>query len=221
MERRCRDNMSFDTRAAIGVLASGRGSNFATLLQKQNDAFFGNASLACLVSNRPTAPALDTARNGGVPAFAVKPKDFDSAEAYEAEIVRLFDEHRVNLLVLAGYMKIVGSTILDRYEGRIVNIHPSLLPSFPGLHAQQQAVNHGVRFSGCTVHFVDAGLDSGPIIGQRVVPVLPDDTEDSLSARILIQEHELFPRCVRAITERPWRIDGRRVVFLDGDAEPL
>jgi phosphoribosylglycinamide formyltransferase-1 len=207
--------------AAFGVLASGRGSNFAALLKKQQEGYFGNAELKCLISNRPSAPALDTAREGGMAAYAVKPKDFTTAEAYEQEIVRLFDEHGVDWLILAGYMKIVGATILERYDGRIINIHPSLLPSFPGLHAQQQAFEHGVRFSGCTVHFVDAGLDSGPIIGQRCVPVLADDTEETLSERILVQEHELFARCVKAITERPWHIEGRRVVFEDRSAEPL
>ncbi len=213
--------MTDNKPAAFGVLASGRGSNFAALLKKQQEGYFQNAELKCLISNRPAAPALDTAREGGMAVHAVKPKDFTTAEEYEQEIVRLFDEHGVNWLILAGYMKIVGPTILDRYEGRIINIHPSLLPSFPGLHAQQQAFEHGVRFSGCTVHFVDAGLDSGPIIGQRCVPVMPGDTEETLSERILVQEHELFARCVKAITERPWRIEGRRVVFEDGSTEPL
>lgn len=211
--------MNNTDRAAIGVLASGRGSNFAALLQHQSENYFKNAWIECLISNRPSAPALELAREAEVPGYAVKPKDFDTAETYEADIVRLMDQHQVDMVLLAGYMKILGSTILKRYSGRIINIHPSLLPSFPGLNAQKQALEHGVRISGCTVHFVDGGLDSGPIIAQRAVPVLPCDTEDDLSARILVEEHELFPRCVKAITERPWKIDGRRVVFLDRDAE--
>lgn len=198
-----------------GVLASGRGSNFAALLQRQVEGYFQKAEIVCLISNNPEAPALELAREAGICAHAARPKDFDSGEAYEREIVRIFDEHKIEWLLLAGYMKIVGPVILERYGGRIVNIHPSLLPAFPGLNAQRQALEHGVRFSGCTVHLVDSGLDSGPIIGQRAVPLFPDDTEDDLSARILIEEHELFPACVRAITERPWKIEGRRVVFLD------
>jgi phosphoribosylglycinamide formyltransferase-1 len=208
-------------RAAIGVLASGRGSNFAALLQRQTDHYFNNARIECLVSNRSSAPALDLAREADVAAYAVKPKDYADAAAYEAEIVRIMEQHNVEMLLLAGYMKILGPTLLDQFDGRIINIHPSLLPSFPGLNAQQQALEYGVRVSGCTVHFVDAGLDSGPIIAQRSVPVLPNDTEDDLSARILVEEHELFSRCVKAITERPWKIEGRRVVFLDRDGELL
>lgn len=207
--------MNSENFATFGVLASGRGSNFAALLQRQGEGYFENARMACLISNKPEAPALELAREAGLAAYGLRPKDFKSAEEYETEIVRLMDEHGVDWLILAGYMKIVGAGILSRYAGRIINIHPSLLPSFPGLHAQRQALEHGVRFSGCTAHFVDEGLDSGPIIGQRSVPVLPGDTEDDLSARILVQEHELFPACVKAITERPWRIDGRQVVFLD------
>ena len=213
--------MNLPEKAHIGVLASGRGSNFAALLDRWKSGYFENADFKCLISNKQNAPALDVARSADLPAFAVVPRDYATPIAYETEIVRLFDEHAVNMVVLAGYMKIIGSTILDRYDGRIVNIHPSLLPSFPGLHAQQQALEYGVRHSGCTVHFVDAGLDSGPIIGQRTVPVLPGDSEDDLSERILQQEHELFARCVRAITTRPWQIEGRRVVFLDNSPEPL
>lgn len=204
-----------DTKTNFGVLASGRGSNFAALLQRQSEGYFEKARLVSLISNKPEAPALELASEAGMHSQGLRPRDFASADAYEAEIVRLFDEQGVEWLLLAGYLKIVGPTILNRYGGRILNIHPSLLPSFPGLDAQAQALAHGVRFSGCTVHFVDDKLDSGPIIGQRVVPVNPDDTEEDLSARILVQEHELFPTCVKAISERPWKIEGRRVVFLD------
>lgn len=201
--------------AVIGVLASGRGSNFAALLQQQSAGYFHNARLCCLISNRQAAPALELARDAGLAAHAVSPRDFSSPETYEKEIIRLFEEHKIDWLILAGYMKIVGPVILNRYEGRILNIHPSVLPAFPGLHAQRQALEHGVRVSGCTVHFVDDGLDSGPIIAQRAVPVFSDDTEDDLSARILVEEHELFSHSVKAITEYPWKIEGRRVVFTD------
>lgn len=199
--------------AVFGVLASGRGSNFEALLRYQQTGGFHNARIVCLVANRPSAGALDIARQAGLPAHAVRPKDFSTPEEYEQEIIRHLDAHNVNALILAGYMKIIGPTLLNRYADRIINIHPSLLPSFPGLHAQKQALDHGVRFSGCTVHFVDAGLDSGPIIGQSVVPVFPRDTEETLSARILEQEHKLFAQCICDITQRPWHIDGRRVIF--------
>lgn len=211
--------MSNDTRVTIGVMASGRGSNFAALLQRQSENYFRQARIECLVSNRPAAPALDLARDAGLEAYAVQPRDFETAEAYEQQIVQLFDRHNINFLLLAGYMKILGPTILNKYAGRIINIHPSLLPAFPGLGAQRQALEHGVRVSGCTVHFVDDGLDSGPIIAQRAVPVMPGDTEEDLSLRILVEEHELFSRCVKAITEYPWRIDGRRVIFSDRNPE--
>ena len=204
-----------DKKLRFGVLASGRGSNFAALLQRQIEGYFHNAELVCLISNKPEAPALELAREAGLNAYGIVPRSFPSADAYEAEIVRLMDENQVEWLLLAGYMKILGQTILRRYDGKILNIHPSLLPSFPGLNAQRQALEYGVRFSGCTVHFVDETLDSGPIIGQRSVPVSPTDTEDDLSARILVEEHELFSRCVKAITERPWKIHGRQVIFED------
>jgi phosphoribosylglycinamide formyltransferase-1 len=207
-------NMS-DEKLKFGVLASGRGSNFAALLQQQSEGYFERAELVCLVSNKPEAPALELAREAGLRSYGLLPREYGTAEAYENEILRLMEENQVQWLLLAGYMKIIGPAILQHYQGRIINIHPSLLPSFPGLNAQRQALEHGVRVSGCTVHFVDEGLDSGPIIGQRSVPVFPEDTEDDLSARILVQEHELFSTCVKAITERPWKIDGRRVVFLD------
>jgi len=197
----------------VGVLASGRGSNFAALLARQSEGYFDRARLACLVSNIPTAPALDIARENGLVAYAVPPKSFPTPAAYETEIIRLLEQHQVEWVVLAGYMKIVGDTLLNRFPQRIINIHPSLLPSFPGLHAQRQAFEYGVRFTGCTVHFVDRGVDTGPIIGQRVVPVHADDSESTLSARILEQEHQLFAESLKFVTEHTWRIQGRRVIF--------
>lgn len=197
----------------VGVLASGRGSNFAALLKAQQAGQFHSAWLCCLLSNKPDAGALEIAREAGLPAISISPKDYATGADYEQAIVRVLEEHRVEWLVLAGYMKIVGPTILERFPNRILNIHPALLPCFPGLHSQQQALEYGVRVSGCTVHFVDAGMDTGPIIGQRTVPVLADDCEDTLSARILEQEHQLYAECLKRVTEQPWRIEGRRVVF--------
>lgn len=197
----------------VGVLASGRGSNFQALLRKQQEGYFARARIVCLVSNIATAPALDVAREAQLAAYAVPPKSFSSPAAYEKEAVRLLEQHQVQWVVLAGYMKIVGSNLLQRYEQRMINIHPSLLPAFPGLHGQRQALEYGVRVAGCTAHFVDAGVDTGPIIGQRTVPVLLQDDEGSLSRRILEQEHQLFPEALKLVTENPWRIEGRKVVF--------
>lgn len=198
----------------VGVLASGRGSNFEALLRKEREGYFERVRFACLVSNVPSARALDVAREAGIPAEAVVPRSFASKDDYERAIIEVLERHGCSFLVLAGYMRIVGPVLLSRFPERIVNIHPALLPSFPGLHSQQQALDYGVRISGCTVHFVDAGTDTGPIIGQRAVPVLPEDTEDALSARILEQEHQLFAESLKRVTEEPHQIVGRNVRFL-------
>lgn len=199
--------------ANVGVLASGRGSNFKALLQKQQEGYFLRARIVCLISNVTGAPALDIARQADLAAYSPVPKTFQTSAAYEQELIRLLEQHGVEWLVLAGYMKIVGPALLERFKERIINIHPSLLPAFPGLHGQRQALDYGVRIAGCTTHFVDAGVDTGPIIGQRAVPVLPEDTEETLSNRILEQEHQLFPEALKLVTEQPWHINGRRVVF--------
>lgn len=198
---------------AIGVLASGRGSNFAALLHSQKQSVFSAARIVCLVSNIPSAGALQIAHQADLPTKCIRPRDFAAPSDYEAAIIGFMDAHNVEWLLLAGYMKIVGPALLTRYSNRILNIHPSLLPAFPGLHAQRQALEYGVQVSGCTVHFVDEGMDTGPIIGQRTVPVLAGDTEDTLSARILEQEHQLYAQCLKAVTERSWTIEGRRVIF--------
>jgi phosphoribosylglycinamide formyltransferase-1 len=200
--------------ASVGVLISGRGSNLEALLRRQQAGYFARARIVCVASNVPGAPGLDIATGAGIPAVAVAPQDFPAKRAYEEALVRTLEGYGVEWVALAGYMKIVGKALLERFAGRILNIHPSLLPSFPGLHAQQQALDHGVKVSGCTVHFVDAGMDTGPIIGQRAVPVLDCDDDDSLSARILEQEHQLYAECLRRVTEERWEIRGRSVVFL-------
>lgn len=198
----------------VGVLASGRGSNFEALLRKEREGYFERVRFTCLVSNVPSARALDVAREAGIPAEAIVPRSYASKDDYERAIIEVLERHGCSFLVLAGYMRIVGPVLLSRFPERIVNIHPALLPSFPGLHSQQQALDYGVRISGCTVHFVDAGTDTGPIIGQRAVPVLPEDTEDALSARILEQEHQLFAESLKRVTEEPHQIVGRTVRFL-------
>ena len=162
------------TPVRVGILLSGRGSNLEALLRHAHEGTFARARLACAISDVPTAPGLAAAARAGLAANALEPATFPSRAAYETEIIRRFDEHAIEWVCLAGYMRIVGKTLLTRYPSRILNIHPSLLPAFPGLHAQRQALDHGVRVAGCTVHLVDSGMDTGPIIAQATVPVVID-----------------------------------------------
>lgn len=181
----------------LGVLASGRGSNFLAI---QNCIERGelDASIAILISDRETAPALDTARSHGIEAEYIAYNKSDRSIFEKAAASRL-EELKCDLVILAGYMRILTPEFIQRFEGKMLNIHPSLLPSFKGLHAQRQALEAGVKFAGCTVHFVTAELDAGPIITQAVVPVLEDDTEESLSARILEQEHKIYADAIRTL----------------------
>ena len=194
----------------IGVLASGRGSNFEALVEAV-EAGRAPAVVAALVTDRATAGALDVARGHGVEALFVDPGQYPSREAHEKAVIAALDERGVGLVCLAGYMRILGATFVRHFEGRLLNIHPSLLPAFPGLHAQRQALEHGVKVAGATVHFVDEGTDTGPIVLQAVVPVLPGDTEDTLSSRILAEEHRMYPEAVRLFARGRLTIDGRRV----------
>ncbi len=196
-----------------GVLLSGRGSNFLSIIERQTAGYFQRLQIVCVASDKPQTPGLKLAEPYHITVLPRSAKDFDSLIGFENYIVTEMKKQGVQLLILAGYMRIVSSVLLDVWPSAIVNIHPALLPSFTGLHAQAQAVEHGVKVSGCTVHFVDAGLDSGPIIGQRAVPVEDNDTEETLSARILIREHELYSECLKKITEQKWSIVGRRVIF--------
>jgi len=196
---------------ALGVLASGRGSNLQAILDAVAAGRL-DAEVRAVVSDVADAFALERARRAGVPALFVDPKGPGGKAGLEGRIVERLREHGVSAVALAGYMRVCGETLLSAFPGRIVNIHPSLLPSFPGLHVQRAALEHGARFSGCTVHFVDAGVDTGPIIAQAVVPVLDGDTEESLAARILRQEHRVFPLALQLLAEGRLRIDGRRVL---------
>jgi len=182
----------------IGVLASGRGSNFAALASASADGSLG-ARVVCLITDNPDAGALALARDYGIPSVVLTaaPRRARLDAASEEQIVAALRAHRVDLVCLAGFMRILGAGILAAYPRAILNIHPSLLPSFPGLDAQRQALEHGVRISGCTVHLVDAGIDTGAILAQTAVPVHPDDTPATLTARILDAEHRLYPRAVR------------------------
>ena len=168
-------------------------------------------TIALLVSDRPNIPALDIARAHGIEALCVDYKRFPSREAHEKAVVAALDLRRVGLVCQAGYMRILGTGYIERFRGRALNIHPSLLPAFPGLHAQRQALEHGVKVAGATVHFADEGVDTGPIVLQAPVPVLPGDTEDTLSSRILAEEHRIYPEAVRLFAEGRLTIAGRRV----------
>lgn len=194
----------------VGVLASGRGSNFRALAEA---AAAGRipASVAVLVSDRAGAPALAVAREHRIEAVVVDPKQHPSREAHEKAVIGVLDERRVGLVCLAGYMRLLSAGFVAHFAGRLLNIHPSLLPAFPGLHPHRQALAHGVRVSGATVHFVDEGVDTGPVVLQAAVPVAPDDTEESLAARILLEEHRIYPEAVRLFAEGRLEIRGRRV----------
>ncbi|MCS6984912.1 MAG: phosphoribosylglycinamide formyltransferase [Leptospiraceae bacterium] len=195
----------------IAIFISGRGSNMRSLLERIKK---GDLKAQCefVFSDRHDAPGLQKAQHYGVTTYSFGVKEFSSKERYEAELLRLLQKHQVEFIVCAGYMKLIGKTLLDAYPYRIVNIHPSLLPAFPGLRAQKQALDYGVRYSGCTVHFIDEGVDTGPIIAQAVCEVSPKDTEESLSRKILKLEHELYWRALQKIFAG-YEIKGRRVIF--------
>jgi len=198
-------------RLRVGVLVSGRGSNLQALLDASARREYP-AEVVVVISDRERAPALDRARAAGVEALFVNPKDFADRESFDLALVRELTARRVDLACNAGFMRILSAAYVRAFAGKAMNIHPSLLPAFPGLHAQRQALEHGAKVAGVTVHFVDEGLDAGPIILQASVPVLPDDTEESLSARILAEEHRLYPEAVRLFAEGRLAIVGRRVL---------
>ena len=198
----------------IAVLLSGRGSNFRALLAAVREGRI-DAGIALVLSNKAEAPGLASAREAGLDTLFLDPKRFPSKEDYDAEIVRELGARDIDLVCLAGYMKILTPVFCRAFKNRILNIHPALLPAFPGLHVQQRAIDWGVRFSGCTVHFVAEEVDMGPIVLQAAVPVLQDDTEETLSARILIEEHRIYPEAVRLYFEGRIEIRGRRV-FISG-----
>ena len=195
---------------AVGVLASGRGSNLQALLDACAAPGYP-ARIAVVLSDREHAPALERARAAGVEAVWVSPKDYADRESFDRALVRELETRKVGLVCTAGYMRILTPLWVRAFAGRALNIHPSLLPAFPGLHAQRQALDHGVKIAGATVHFVDDSLDGGPIVLQAAVPVEPGDTEATLSARILIAEHRLYPEAVRLFAEGRLEIVGRRV----------
>ena len=195
----------------LGVLLSGRGSNFQTIAESISAGRIP-AEIAVVISNRADAPGLAAARERGLTAICLPSKGLDREE-YDRQLIAALREHAVEWVLLAGYMRILSAEFIRAFPRRILNIHPSLLPAFPGLDAQHQAFDYGVKLSGCTVHFVDEHLDHGPIVTQAMVPVAPDDTADSLAARILAEEHRIYSESLRRLLTEDWRIDGRRVVF--------
>lgn len=199
----------------VGVLASGRGSNLQSIIDASAAGTI-DARVGVVLSDVEDAPALERARRAGIPAFHVPPGRFRSKLEPEAErrFVELLERHGVEVIALAGFMRILHEPLLRAYRRRIVNIHPALLPSFPGLDAQRQAYDYGVKWTGATVHFVDAGVDTGPIIIQAAVPVLENDTPESLTARILEQEHRIYPEALQLLAEDRVLVEGRRVRIL-------
>jgi phosphoribosylglycinamide formyltransferase-1 len=194
----------------IGVLLSGRGSNFEALADSVAAGRIPDAEIAIVLSNREAAPGLQKAIERGIPAKAIPSKGLER-EAYDKLVVAELKAAHIDLVCLAGYMRLLSPHFVSAFPNRIINIHPSLLPAFPGLESQRQAIEHGAKFSGCTVHFVDENLDAGPIILQACVPIEDDDTPDTLAERILKQEHRIYTEAVKIVLEGRYRIEGRRV----------
>jgi phosphoribosylglycinamide formyltransferase-1 len=195
----------------LGVLISGRGSNLQAIIDATRDGRL-DAAVAIVISNRADAPGLQRARDAGIPTAVIDHRAFPSREAFDRALVGELRRHDVALVCLAGFMRLLGPAFLEAFPDRILNIHPSLLPAFPGLHAQRQAFEYGVKISGATVHLVTAELDAGPIVLQSAVPVRDDDTEETLAARILVEEHRIYPEAIRIVLDGRWRIEGRRFV---------
>ena len=211
-------SISRTTPLRVAVLASGRGSNLQAIIDGIETGQV-QAQIVAVISNKKDAVALERARKHGLTDLFVDPKPFvgrsDSREAYDRALLDILHQHDVELVLLAGYMKIVTAVLVNAYANRMMNIHPSLLPSFPGLDVQKKAIDWGCKLAGCTVHFVTEGVDEGPIILQAAVPTLDDDTPDTLAARILVQEHKIYPRAVQLFAEGRLQVNGRRV-FIDG-----
>lgn len=197
----------------LAVLVSGNGSNLQAIID-QIEADKINARIVCVISNNPDAFAITRATRHHIPVIVHENRGFANRREYDAALVKILQSHEVKLIILAGFMRILSEVMVSAFPNAIINIHPALLPAFPGLHAQQQAIDYGVRFSGCTVHFVDCGTDTGPIILQSIVPVDQDDTEATLSARIQKEEHRTFPEAIKLFSEGKIKVEGRHVRIL-------
>jgi phosphoribosylglycinamide formyltransferase-1 len=201
----------------LGILISGRGSNLQSIIDAVAEGRL-DASIAVVISNRAEAAGLMRAREAGIEALHLSPRDYPDRDAYDRAIVGALTTRKVGLVCLAGFMRLVGRPFLDAFPNRILNIHPSLLPSFPGVEAQRQALEHGARVSGATVHLVTSELDGGPIVLQSAVPVLANDNVDTLSARILVEEHRIYPEAIALVLAGGWSLDGRR--FVPAESRP-
>lgn len=206
--------MSAPRKLRLGVLASGSGSNLQAIIDRCADGSI-DAEIVVVLSNVPGAGALARAEQAGIATATIDHRTFVERVDFDRAVVAALQAAGVDLVVLAGFMRLITAPFIAAFPERIINIHPALLPAFPGLHVQKKALEAGARFSGCTVHFVDGGVDTGPIIIQAVVPILDDDSEESLSARILLQEHRIYPRAIELIAEGRVRIEGRRVRIAD------
>jgi phosphoribosylglycinamide formyltransferase-1 len=198
----------------LGVLVSGRGSNLQAILDAIGSGRL-NAQIGVVISDNPDAQAFDRLTGTGIPAVSIQRKTYSHRNEFESSLADTLEQYGVNLVILAGFMRILSSVFLRRFPNRVMNVHPSLLPAFPGLDAQAQAIRYGVKLSGCTVHFVDDGIDSGPIILQQAVEVLASDTADTLSARILQQEHLLYPMAISLYSQGRLQVRGRQVTVVD------
>ncbi len=201
----------YDSKFTIGVLASGRGTNLQAIINAIETGVL-TAQIGVVISDKKDAKALERARDRNIPAVSVDPKAYPDRPAFDSAVVRILTEHQVGLVICAGYMRLITNPILEAFPNKIINIHPSILPAFPGLHAQRQALAYGAKISGCTLHFVDAEVDHGPIIAQVAVPILEGDTEESLSNRILVEEHRLLPRVIQSYLEGRLEVVGRKVL---------
>jgi phosphoribosylglycinamide formyltransferase-1 len=198
------------SKLRLGVLASGRGSNFQSIIDAIGNKSL-KAEIVLLITDNPAAFAIERARKHGIEYLIIQPKKFISRDVFYEEVSRELQARGVDLVILAGFMRIIGKPLIDVFPNRTMNIHPALLPAFPGLHGQKQALEHGVKISGCTVHFVDEGMDTGPIIIQAAAPVYPGDTEEILSERILALEHKIYPEAIRLFSEGRIAVEGRTV----------
>jgi len=207
----------------VGVLVSGSGTNLQALIDRGQRGELGPAQLVVVGCNVPDCPALARAKLAAVPTFVLDHRDYAERASFDRALVAGLRDHQVDLVVLAGFNRVLGQDFLEAFPGRVVNVHPALLPAFPGIRAQRQAFDGGVKIAGCTVHFVDHGVDTGPIIAQAAVPVQDDDDDEALRLRILAEEHRLLPAVVRAIAERRVMLEGRRVRVLGASPaiEPL
>lgn len=204
----------------LGVLISGSGSNLQSIIDNIEKGYL-KAAIKVVICNKPDAFGIKRAQKHGIPVVVLKHEDFGTREDYDRELIRILKSNDVDLVVLAGFMRILTPAFLKAFHQRVINIHPALLPSFPGTHGQKDAFEYGVKFSGCTVHFVDEGVDTGPIIIQSIVPVLPDDTAETLAARILKEEHRIYPQAIQFFAEGKVVITGRKVHVKDSEKAPL